>query len=83
MPIELYDWEINSCGFCWGKNHSIRNAFKTYLSVSNQCLSGKSQEQHRPATIIPINLFIVVKETLLFPHHCCKSHWEKNWSYTV
>jgi hypothetical protein len=61
MPIGLYDWEINSYGFCWGKNHSIRNAFKTYLSVSNQCLSGKSQEQHRPATIIPISLFVVAK----------------------
>lgn len=61
MPIGLYGWEINSYGFCWGKNHSIRNAFKTYLSVSNQCLSGKSQEQHRPATIIPISLFVVAK----------------------
>ena len=72
MPIGLYGWEINSYGFCWGKNHSIRNAFKTYLSVSNQCLSGKSQEQHRPATIIPISLFVVAKTlgcTQLFTKH--------------
>lgn len=61
MLFGLFVWNIGGYGFCLYKSHSIRNAFKTYLSVSNQCLSGKSQEQHRPATIIPISLFVVAK----------------------
>ena len=72
MLFGLFVWNIGGYGFCLYKSHSIRNAFKTYLSVSNQCLSGKSQEQHRPATIIPISLFVVAKTlgcTQLFTKH--------------
>ena len=46
MSMGLFGWEIDNYGFCWCKKHTIRNAFRTYLSVSIQCLKKKSHE-HR------------------------------------
>lgn len=40
MPIELYDWEIDSYGFCRDKNHSIRNAFRISLSDKSLVFMG-------------------------------------------